>query len=120
MKPLNFKKGSAELLVLHILNTKGDSYGYEISQLIKTVSEGDLFFPEGSLYPTFYKLIEQGCISDEKRQSGKRKVRVYYHIEKKGIERLEAAKEEYIKTNNAIMKILENDFKNVEGMEDES
>lgn len=36
MKSRNtFKKGSCELLVLHILNKKGDCYGYELGQIIR-------------------------------------------------------------------------------------
>ena len=33
-----FKKGSCELLVLHILNNKGDCYGYEIGQIIRDIT----------------------------------------------------------------------------------
>ena len=115
----SFKSGSAELLVLHLLNKNGDSYGYEISQLIRQLSGGSISFPEGSLYPTFYKLIENRCITDYKKTAGKRLVRVYYHLEPKGLERLNQLKEEYYRTNAGIQSILNYDFTKTEGTEDE-
>ncbi len=106
----NFKKGSVEMLVLHILNSGGDCYGYEISQLIKELSNGYLVVPEGSLYPALYKLIEKGYISDYKKQVGKRLIRVYYHIEPIGIERLNMLVKEYYATSACITAILNTDL----------
>ena len=45
---INFKKGSVEMLLLHVLSCKGDCYGYQLSQLIKKSSGGELDFPVGS------------------------------------------------------------------------
>lgn len=106
----NFKKGSAEMLLLHILQQKGDCYGYEICQLIKEISDGYLTFPEGSMYPALYKLIDNQCISDYKKQVGRRMVRVYYHIEPKGKERLAELTKDYYETNLSIQKVLDYNF----------
>ena len=106
----NFKKGSAEMLLLHILQQKGDCYGYEICQLIKELSDGYLSFPEGSMYPALYKLIDNQCITDYKKQVGKRMVRVYYHIEPKGKERLAELIKDYTETQSSIQKILDFNF----------
>ncbi len=108
----NFKKGAVEMLLLHILTEKGDCYGYQMSQLIKTISEGYLNIPEGSMYPALYKLIERGYITDYKKQVGKRMIRVYYHIETEGMKRLSALIQEYHETNDSIEKILKYDFRN--------
>lgn len=113
----NFKKGAVEMLLLHILNSKGDCYGYQLSQLIKETSDDYLIIPEGSLYPALYKLIEKGYISDYKKQIGKRLVRVYYHLESAGKDRLLELVEDYLATTNSIKKILNHDFKERE-MED--
>ena len=110
----NFKKGAVELLLLHILKEKGDCYGYQLSQLIKSISDGYLLFPEGSMYPALYKMIDKGFISDYKKKVGRRMVRVYYHIELSGKERLESLRREYYETNNSIEKILNYDFSNDE------
>ena len=34
---INFKKGSVEMLLLHVLSCKGDCYGYQLSQLIEKI-----------------------------------------------------------------------------------
>lgn len=114
----NFKKGAVEMLLLHLLKEKGDCYGYQMSQLIKNISAGYLIIPEGSMYPALYKLIEKGYITDYKKQVGKRMVRVYYHIEAAGEERLSGLIQEYYETNEKIEKILRFDFCN-ENAEDE-
>lgn len=110
----NFKKGAVEMLLLHILKEKGDCYGYQLSQLIKTTSDGYLTVPEGSMYPALYKLIDKGFISDYKKQVGKRLIRVYYHIENPGEERLAELILEYHRTNESIEKVLNHKFTRME------
>ena len=56
-KKSNFKKGSVELLVLHLLSIQ-DCYGYQLTQLIEELSNGKILVQEGSLYPVLYKLSE--------------------------------------------------------------
>lgn len=109
----NFKRGSVELLILHLLNEK-DYYGYELSQDIKERSREVIDIPVGSLYPALYKLIDNGYISDYKQQAGKRLVRVYYHIETSGLERLQILLDDYYTTNKGIQDIL-NYKKNPQG-----
>ena len=106
----NFKKGAVEMLLLHILSSKGDCYGYQLSQLIRQTSDDYLIIPEGSLYPALYKLIEKGYISDYKKQIGKRLTRVYYHIDIAGRNRLTELVEDYLATTESIKKILNHDF----------
>lgn len=113
----SFKSGSCELLVLHILKNVGDCYAYQISQLITSLSDGALSFPEGSLYPAFYKMIDNNLISDHKRQVGKRLTRIYYHIEPAGEERLAYLTAEYYSTTRNIEKILTYDFSSMEDEE---
>ena len=42
---INFKKGSVEMLLLHVLSCKGDCYGYQLSQLIKNLPAENWIFP---------------------------------------------------------------------------
>ncbi len=104
-KKSNFRRGSVELLVLHLLSQR-DYYGYELTQIMKTQSDGIMDIPVGSLYPALYKLIDNGYISDYKEQIGKRLTRVYYHLEPSGKERLDILLEDYYSTNQAIQNIL--------------
>ncbi|MEE0742026.1 MAG: PadR family transcriptional regulator [Emergencia sp.] len=103
----NFKKGSVEMLLLHLLETEGDCYGYQLSQLINQRSNGVLVIPEGSMYPTLYKLIDNEYISDYKKTVGKRMTRVYYHLEESGKQRLAELVEDYKEVASAIEKIME-------------
>jgi PadR family transcriptional regulator PadR len=101
----NFKKGSVEMLILQLLLEK-DSYGYEISQSIKERSNQIIIIPEGSLYPTLYKMTEKGLISDYKKQIGKRLTRIYYHIESNGKAYLEQLIKDYYEVNSGIQAVL--------------
>ena len=102
----NFKKGSVEMLLLHLLQ-EGDLYGYQLSQLIKERSNGILAIPEGSMYPTLYKLVDKGHVTDYKKQVGKRLVRVYYHLEPEGLDHLQSLLQDYCEINQGIHAILD-------------
>lgn len=102
----NFKKGATALIILLFLQ-EGDLYGYQISQMMKERSDGDFSVPEGSLYPALYKLIENGYISDKKKQVGKRLVRVYYHLEDAGRQHLHKLMSDYLSVKHGIEKIIE-------------
>jgi transcriptional regulator len=55
------KKGSAELLILSLLDAR-PRHGYELSKLIESRSSGQLIFHIDSLYPLLYRLEERGWI----------------------------------------------------------
>lgn len=55
------KKGSAELLVLSLLEGRA-RHGYELSKLIEQRSGGRLVFHIDSLYPLLYRLEARGWI----------------------------------------------------------
>ena len=101
----NFKRGSIEMLILYLL-TQEDMYGYQLAQEITQRSGGLFEITEGSMYPNLYRLIEKNAISDCKKIIGKRRTRVYYHIEKSGVELLEKLKEDYYSINRGVEKIL--------------
>ena len=90
----NFKKGTVEMMILSLL-TEADMYGYQISQLISERSKNAIEVPEGSMYPTLYRLLDNGYISDKRVQVGKRMTRVYYHLEPSGRERFREMLSEY-------------------------
>jgi len=55
------KKGSAELLILSLIEDRA-RHGYEISKLIETRSGGMIKFNVASLYPLLYRLEARGWI----------------------------------------------------------
>lgn len=102
----NFKMGTVEMIILFLLSKK-DMYGYELASQIRKLSDGNLVVAESTLYPTFYKLLEKKYISDKEVIVGKRRVRVYYHLEDEGKKRLSDLLEDYRSTTYGIEKILE-------------
>lgn len=99
------KRGTIELALLSLLSHK-DMYGYEICQQLKENSHGLYVVTEGSLYPVLYRLIEKGCISDRSELVGKRRTRVYYHIEQSGVDYLNEIKNEYFSMHNGLLLVL--------------
>lgn len=109
----NFKMGTVEMLLLSLLSQK-DLYGYEISLLLKDLSSGAFVIPEGSLYPTLYKLEDKKYITSNAVKAGKRRVRKYYHIEDAGKERLKQLLQDYRLIANSIDIILNTDISRFE------
>lgn len=105
----NLKRGTVEMLILFLLSKK-DMYGYELSKALSDKSKGLYEIQEGSMYPTLYRLIEKNYISDEKKLIGKRRTRVYYHLEQGGVEYLNDTVKEYYSLNEGINNILSADF----------
>lgn len=70
------KKGSAELLILALLEEKA-RHGYEIGKLIEERSKGVLLFHIASLYPLLYRLERRGWLKGEWEPSGGRRRRFY-------------------------------------------
>jgi PadR family transcriptional regulator, regulatory protein PadR len=73
----DLKKGSAELLVLSLLEAR-QRHGYEISKLIETRSKGAVRFRVASLYPLLYRLEDRGYIQGRwVERDGERRKRFY-------------------------------------------
>ena len=102
----SLKRGSVELLILELLKGE-DMYGYQLAQEIKERSSGCYTLQESSMYPTLYRMLEKGYISDYKKVVGMRRTRVYYHIEPKGLEAHERAKMSYLTLVNGVLRILD-------------
>lgn len=84
-------KGNLRTILLKILADKRESYGYEIVQTIKTMSEDKLDINEGALYPLLHKLEVEGILTTSIRPVDNR-LRKYYTLTPKGIQ---AGKQEW-------------------------
>ncbi|KAA6456402.1 PadR family transcriptional regulator [Acidobacteria bacterium AB60] len=74
---VEWKKGSAELLILSLVETRA-RHGYEISKLIEQRSGGAIRFYAASLYPLLYRLEKRGWIQGRwVEKSGQRRRRYY-------------------------------------------
>lgn len=70
-------KGTLQTIVLKVLKDHGKTYGYEITQRVKELSNGTIVLTEGALYPTLHRLEAEGLLKTEKVNVGNR-VRKYY------------------------------------------
>ena len=68
-------------------------YGYQITQLVKELTKGELQITEGALYPLLHRLEEQGIVETEMENIGNR-VRKYYTLTKAGKKQTSLAMEE--------------------------
>src|SRR5690349_13909506 len=82
------KKGSAEFLVLSLLETE-PRHGYELQKLIETRSRGVLVFHVASLYPLLYRLEERGWIVGRWIEKAGERRRRYYRLTPPGRAALE-------------------------------
>ena len=83
------KKGSAELIILSIVETR-PRHGYEISKLIETLSAGELKFHVASLYPLLYRLEERGWLQGRWVEKAGERRRRFYKVTANGRRVLEA------------------------------
>ena len=77
------KKGSAELLILSLLEAR-PRHGYEISKLIESRSDGAVKFNVASLYPLLYRLEKRGWIDGHWVEKAGQRRRRYYQLTKEG------------------------------------
>ena len=74
-----WKKGSAELLVLSLLEDQ-PRHGYDISKLIQARSGGAIRFHVTSLYPLLYRLEERGLVVGRWVEKAEQRRRRYYSL----------------------------------------
>ena len=102
----NFKRGTTEILVLHLL-TKEDLYGYRIIQLLSRRSKGKYILLEGTLYLILLKMEDEGYIEGYTEFVGEKRQRRYYHITEKGRARYEELLHDYDEIALAVNLILD-------------
>jgi DNA-binding PadR family transcriptional regulator len=96
---------SAAPLVLSIL-AGGESYGYAIIQRVRELSDGQMQWTDGMLYPVLHRLEAQGAITAQWKiaaENGRR--RKYYSIKRQGRVALEEHKEQWRIVNGALATI---------------
>ena len=104
-----FLNGVAELLILSILK-KNDTYIYGIKKIISEVTNDVLPMSQNTIYAAAYKLENEKKISEYSKLVGKKRTRIYYHIEDTGLEYLDELTTDYnmVTTNvGNILKFLE-------------
>ncbi|KPV42586.1 hypothetical protein AN477_16465 [Alicyclobacillus ferrooxydans] len=98
-------RGHTDTIVLRIL-LEGDSYGYEIYKRIVDKSNGLYELKEATLYSSYRRLEQEGCITSywgDETLGGRRK---YYHITAVGADVYQRNKEDWEFTKSVIDKLI--------------
>src|SRR5919109_199119 len=102
------KRGSLELIVLHLLSS-GEAYGYEIVSTLTAETNGALEVSDGTLYPVLYRLERAGFVSVRWETSERGVPRKYYRLTDAGRDELARLKREWTAFANAMAKLLGED-----------
>lgn len=101
----NLKRGTIDLLLLSLLQ-HSDKYGYQLKNELYDRSLNKYELKEASMYPSLYRLVDNGYLTDNEVKIGKRRKRIYYHITEKGIQYLHTLTQEYFMMTEAIQNVL--------------
>jgi PadR family transcriptional regulator, regulatory protein PadR len=99
------KKGSTEMLVLSLVETRA-RHGYEIGKMIEARSGGRLTFALPTLYPTLLRLENRGLIKGRWVEKAGQRERCYYRLTSEGRRVLAAQRENwkaYVAAVNDVM-----------------
>lgn len=100
-----WKKGSAELLVLSLLEGRA-RHGYEISKLIQARSDGELSFHVTTLYPLLYRLEERGLVTGRWVEKPNQRRRRYYSLTAPGRKILRSQRQSWQEFVAAIGRVI--------------
>ena len=92
---------SATPLVLAIL-ADGESYGYAILKRVRELSNGDLEWTDGMLYPLLHRLERLGFVTTEWRSPAEGRGRKYYALTNDGRAALAERKRQWMTVAKAL------------------
>ena len=101
--PRDLVAASSIPLVLSILD-QGESYGYEIIQKMKIISDGEMLWADGMLYPILHRLEKRGHIKSSWGVADTGRKRKYYRVSKAGQRELIEQRTNWRKVNTLLDK----------------
>lgn len=100
------KRGSLELIVLHLL-ASGEAYGYEIVSKLTAETNGALEVTDGTLYPVLYRLERAGLVTVRWETEGRGVPRKYYRLTERGNDERARLEHEWTTFAKAMAKLLQ-------------
>ena len=95
---------SSKPLVLSIL-LEGESYGYAIIQRVRDLSDEEITWTDGMLYPVLHRLEQEGLIESDWRDSPEGRKRKYYNITNNGRKALRDEKRKWLSVHNTLSRL---------------
>jgi PadR family transcriptional regulator PadR len=106
VEKLDVPQGMLDLMILRIL-TREPLHGYGISQRIAVLSHGNFQVNPGSLFPSLYRLEQDGKLKAEWRASENNRNAKYYRLTAAGRRQLEQHLQRWDRIAFSITSVLE-------------
>lgn len=88
-------------LLLGIL-AEGENYGYALIQRVKELSNGQLEWTEGMLYPVLHRLEREGLITAEWKEADTNRKRKYYILTQPGKKAAISEREQWLSVHQTL------------------
>ena len=102
--PKDLVAASASPLILSLL-LEGESYGYAIIAAVRDLSDGDICWTDGMLYPVLHRLEKQGLVRARWGLSEVGRRRKYYRLTLDGRTVLAREREQWLSVHSTLEKL---------------
>jgi transcriptional regulator len=106
VEKLDIPQGTLDLMILTIL-AREPLHGYGISQRLATLSRDQFQVNPGSLFPSLYRLEQDGKLKAEWRATENNRRAKYYRLTASGRRQLEQQRERWSRVSFAVASVLE-------------
>ena len=106
MEKLDIPQGTLELMILTILSRE-PMHGYGISQRLAALSHDQFQVNPGSLFPSLYRLEQDGKLKAEWRGTENNRRAKYYQLTAAGKRQLEHHRQRWTRVSFAVQSVLE-------------
>jgi PadR family transcriptional regulator PadR len=106
VEKLDVPQGTLDLMILTIL-VREPMHGYGISQRLAVLSHDHFHVNPGSLFPSLYRLEQDGRLSAEWRATENNRRAKYYRLTAAGKRQLEQHRERWDRVSFAVASVLE-------------
>jgi PadR family transcriptional regulator PadR len=103
---LDIPQGTLDLMILTIL-VREPMHGYGISQRLAVLSHDQFQVNPGSLFPSLYRLEQDGRLKAEWRSTENNRRAKYYQLTASGRRQLERQQERWNRVSFAVASVLE-------------
>jgi len=100
---------STEALILSLLS-KGDSYGYALIQEIKRLSQDQIEWTDGMLYPVLHRMERDGWIESRWDEADTGRKRKYYSLKKDGKRALKEQREQWTTVSGVLKQLWKEEY----------
>ena len=106
MEKLDIPQGTLDLMILTLL-AREPMHGYGISQRLAVLSHDQFQVNPGSLFPSLYRLEQDGKLKAEWRATENKRRAKYYRLTASGRKQLDQHRERWSRVSFAVASVLE-------------